>query len=372
MKIIGIETHQIRVPCSIGAPPVELTGIDWHALQTLFVRVVTDEGIEGWGEGFGHGACSATRAAIDTQIAPALLGQDAGDCAELMRSVAQTFHLFGRNGPIVYGLSALDIALWDILGKVSGQPLWRLLGGASSRTHLESYASLLRYSDPHEVGAAVERAGGEGYQQIKLHEVTESAVEAARDAAGNGVPLMVDANCPWGIDDAVSVARLLLKYQIEWFEEPVWPPEDYKALAQVRSKVDMPIAAGENAGGLFDFRHMFEVGAVNIAQPSVTKIGGVTEFLKIAKLAEAFSVRLVPHCAYFGAGYLASLHLAAALAPDAAFERLFLEQEANPYHDAVVAVDGRVAVPDGPGLGFDPDLAILARYQVSPPTVHRL
>lgn len=371
MKIIGVETHQIRVPCSIGAPPVELTGIDWQTLQTLFVRVVTDQGLEGWGEGFGHGACSATRAAIDTQLAPMLLGQDPRGGAELMRHLAQTFHLFGRSGPIVYGLSALDIALWDIRGKIAGQPIWSLLGGSSSRTHLKSYASLLRYSNSRAVGAAVERAHVDGYERIKLHEVTESAVQAARDAAGGGMPLMVDTNCPWSVDDAIAMAEAFQKYEIAWFEEPVWPPEDYEALARVRNNVDIAIAAGENAGGLFDFRHMFEAGAVNIAQPSVTKVGGVTEFLKIANLAEACSVRLVPHCAYFGPGYLASLHLAAALAPDAPFERLFLEQEANPYHDAVLAKDGRVPVPHGPGLGCEPDLAILDRYQASPPTVHR-
>ena len=109
---------------------------------------------------------------------------------------------------------------------------------------------------------------------------------------------------------------------------------------------------------------MFEAGALDIAQPSVSKIGGVSEVLEIAALAEAFGVRLVPHCAYFGPGFLASLHLHAALSPEAPFERLFVDLEASPYHERVQAKDGKVAVPDGPGLGADPDPAVLRRYAI--------
>ena len=133
----------------------------------------------------------------------------------------------------------------------------------------------------------------------------------------------------------------------------------------------MPISCGENAAGLFDFKTMMDVQAVDIIQPSVAKIGGVTEVLKIAAVAEANGVRLVPHCAYFGPGFLASLHLAAALAPAGPFERLIVNLEASPYHDLFDVKDGRIAVPDGSGLGRDPDLDILRRYALSPPTVLR-
>src|SRR5580698_5587373 len=109
---------------------------------------------------------------------------------------------------------------------------------------------------------------------------------------------------------------------------------------------------------------------IDVAQPSVIKIGGPSAMLEIAALAKAFGVRVVPHNAYFGPGFLASLHVNAALAPDAPFERLFIDLEASPYHDLVVAKDGRVVVPDGPGLGQDPDLALLRRYLVREPAVH--
>ena len=133
----------------------------------------------------------------------------------------------------------------------------------------------------------------------------------------------------------------------------------------------MPIAADENAAGLHDFRAAFEAGALDVAQPSVIKIGGPSAMLEIAALAKAFRARVVPHNAYFGPGFLASLHVNAAIAPDAPFGRLFIDLEASPLHDLVVAENGRVTVPHGPGLGHDPDPALLRRYQFTEPTVHR-
>ena len=167
------------------------------------------------------------------------------------------------------------------------------------------------------------------------------------------------------------MARALGPCDLTWLEEPVWPPEDYAGLARVREAGGVPIAAGENAAGLLDFRAAFAAGALDIAQPSVIKIGGPSALLEIAALARAAGVRLVPHNAYFGAGYLASLHLNATVAPDAPFERLFIDLEANPYHELVTATDGHVTVPDGPGLGRDPDPAVLARYRVDEPRLHR-
>src|SRR5271167_4195128 len=194
MKIVAIETHLIRVPCDIGAAPTAFVGVGWSSLDTLLVRVVTDEGLDGWGEGFGHACCPATRTAIDTQLAPAVLGEDARDIRGLMPRLAQRLHLFGRNGPHVYALSALDIALWDIAGKAAGLPLWRLLGGAPVGS-LPAYASLLRYSEPKEVARACERALTEGFRDIKLHEIDVPQVAAARAAVGPEAAIMLDTNC---------------------------------------------------------------------------------------------------------------------------------------------------------------------------------
>ncbi len=369
MKIIAVETSLTRIPFDMGAKPVSFGGVGWQYMHTLWIRIVTDQGIEGWGEGFGHACVAATKTVFDTQIAPAILGQDARDIAGLRQRLSRQLHNFGRSGPHVYALSGLDIALWDIAGKAANMPLWRLWGGTPVES-LTTYASLLRYGAPDLVAAACKRATTRGYRDIKLHEIELPMIQASRDAIGPDVRLMVDCNCPWTVLQASDMARKLQHLDLTWLEEPVWPPEDHAGLAQVRTE-GIPISAGENASGLHDFRNQFDHGALDIAQPSVTKIGGPSAMIEIAALCKAYGVRLVPHNAYFGAGYLASLNLNVALAPDAPFERLFINLEASPYHDLVVPENAQSKVPTGPGLGRDPDPEILTRYQLAEPTVHR-
>jgi len=367
MRITAIETSLTRIPFDMGARPVAFIGTHWDALNTVWLRVRTDEGLDGWGEGFGHACVAATRTVIDTQLAPAVLGQDARDIGGLRRRLTQAFHLYGRNGPHVYALSALDIALWDIAGKAAGMPLCRLFGAVPRQ--LTAYASLLRYGAPDLVATACERAVARGYRDIKLHEIEVPMIAAARKAVGPDCRLMVDTNCPWTVSQALAMARRLREYDLTWLEEPVWPPEDDAGLARVRAEGGIAVAAGENAGGLHDFRRKFEAGAIDVAQPSVIKIGGPSAMLEIAAVAKAFGARLVPHNAYFGPGYLASLHVNAAVGHDAPFERIFIDLEASPLHQAVTAHDGKVAVPSAPGLGCDPDPEVLKRYRVGEPTV---
>src|SRR5262249_22958740 len=156
--------------------------------------------ITGWGEAFGHAACPTTKTAIETLIAPLFLGQDPTDIARLMHEAAQRTHIVGRNGPVQYALSGIDIALWDIAGKRAGLPLHQLLGG-TAKTELPAYASLLRYGDPKFVARNTAKAAGEGFRWVKLHEITEEAVGAAREAGGPDLPIMVDVNCPWTVDE---------------------------------------------------------------------------------------------------------------------------------------------------------------------------
>ncbi len=369
MKITAVSTILLKIPYTNGGPPQLFGGKPWTVMDILLVRLDTDEGITGWGEAFGHAAILGTRATLESLIAPAVLGADATDISGLMHRLHQDLHIFGRNGAVVYGLSGVDIALWDIAGKRAGQPLHQLLGGAGRR-ELTAYASLLRYTDPSIVAANSARAVGEGYRMIKLHEIGVPQVAAARSAVGDAVELMLDTNCPWSVAEALDMVEALRPFRLHWLEEPVWPPENHAGLARVRAQ-GTRIAAGENAAGLHDFRHMFEAGALDVAQPSVTKIGGVTEARKVAALAEAFGVRLLPHCAYFGPGYLASLHLTAALPEDTPFERLYIDLEASPFGAWTEARNGRVAVPQAPGLGCDPDPAIIERYRCMPDTVCR-
>lgn len=362
IPVTAVETHWIGVPFDIGAAPRPFAGMAWTEMQSLFVRVVTADGREGWGEGWGHAACAATRTAVETLVGPAVLGEDAGDPAALQRQMARMLHISGRSGPVMYALSAIDIALWDLAAQRAGLPLYRLLRQDAQLESLPAYASLLRYGDAGDVAGATERALAQGYGEVKLHEITVDAVHAAREAAP-AASLTLDTNCPWTVDEAVMMARQLAPYRLDWLEEPVWPPEDRDGLARVRRDGGIPIAAGENACSAYEIRGLADAGAIDIAQPSVTKIGGVSAVRECIRLLAGSTARYVPHCAYFGPGYLASLHLAAAYAPQAGFERLFVDLEASPYHGWVTASDGCARVPQASGLGVMPDLAVLRRYR---------
>lgn len=365
MKITAIHAHYVRIPYDMGAKGPEFAGLRFPSQDHLLVQVETDAGITGWGEGFGHNIIPATKAALESYVGPWFIGKDPTDIAALHREAAQSFHIFGRNGPVVYAHSGIDIALWDIAGKRAGLPLSQLLGGAR-RAEVRAYSSLMRYGTPKTVARICAERVAAGFRHIKLHEHSVEAVMAAREGAGPNVAVMNDVNCPWTVQQALEMEKAYRPANLYWLEEPVWPPEDHKGLARVRREGTTRIAAGENGAGLHDFVDKFEKGAIDIAQPSVTKIGGITEMRKIIAAAEAHSVELIPHCAYFGPGNLASIHIVASLATDTMLENIYANLEASPWGDAMVAKDGRVRVPTGPGLGVEPDMAVVAKYRHGP------
>jgi L-alanine-DL-glutamate epimerase-like enolase superfamily enzyme len=348
----------------MGGPHPLFAGQPWDRLEILLVKVETEDGLVGWGEAFGHAAIAATKAALDSVVAPLVVGRDAGEINALTRQVLHAVHLLGRNGPFVYAFSGIEIALWDLLGKRSGQPIWRLLGG-STPNRLPAYASLLSYGgDIDLVARNSAEARARGYRHIKLHELTREAVLAAKEAAPDAA-VMLDVNCPWTPPVARDMAADLAHDGLFWLEEPIWPPEDAAGLVSLR-RHGIPIAAGENTAGLFGFRTLIEAGAIDVAQPSVTKIGGIGEVARVINLAQAHGVEVTAHSPYFGPGFVATLHIAAALLERPLVEVLWLDMEANPFDPWVRAQDGSLAVPSAPGLGCDPDPAILARYTSAP------
>lgn len=362
LAIARVSTHHAAIPYVYDGPRHAVGGQDWHTLDMLLVRIETEGGLVGWGEAFGHGAIPATKAALDTLVAPWLIGRDASRIGGIAEELAQAMHLFGRNGPLIYAAAGVDIALWDMAGKWAGLPLHELIGGVR-RHSVPVYASLLRYADPVRTGRNAAAAQHEGYCAIKLHEIDTACVLAARDAIGPDARLMDDVNCPWTVSEALEHARALAPAALHWLEEPIWPPEDAAGLARIRA-AGIAIAAGENVGSLGGFDALFTAGAIDVAQPSVAKIG-LTETLRVLALSAARGVRVVPHCAYFGSGYLASLHLAATLA-EPPLERLFVALEASPFETWLDAPGGMATLPTGPGLGCDPDLTVLERYRRSP------
>ena len=360
MTIRSVDTIALNLPFEINGPKPLFAGRP-RFMEILLVRVETSDGVVGWGEAFGFGVWPATRAAIQSLIGPLAVGGDERDIPALMDQLHRKLHIVGRTGAVVYGLSGLDIALWDIAGKVAGKPISALLGGARHK-QLPCYASLMRYTDPLLVAKNAAGAVARGYTAVKLHEIGAAQVKAAREAIGPAIKLMMDVNCPWTVEEALAIADQVRPYDLTWFEEPVWPPEDFAALAEVRRRCGIPVTAGENAMSPKNFEQMFEAHAVDIAQPSVTKIGGITAMLEIAALAREHHVKLIPHCPYFGPGLLASVHIAAAFAEETMIEYSYADLGANPLGDAIEVVNGFIQVPTGPGLGRDPDPQVIARY----------
>jgi L-alanine-DL-glutamate epimerase-like enolase superfamily enzyme len=362
VKITRVEAVPLSIPSRYGADSWALGSGGWRALDFCLVRVATDAGITGWGEAFSYSCRRAVAAALNDMIAPIAVGHDAADIAGLHAMIQKRLHIFGRFGITAFALSGLDIALWDIAGKRAGKPLHALLGGAR-RERLECYASLLRYADNALVARYCEQALGEGFHAIKLHEVAEPVIAAARAVVPRDAPLLLDVNCEWSVADASAVGKRLAPLRLEWFEEPVFPPEDGAGLHAVGKACGIPIAAGENCCFATQFQALFDARAVQIAQPSVTKVGGVTEFRRVAALAAERKVGLAPHSPYFGPGGLATLHLIAALAPEARFEYFYLWADAALYGEALAPTKGELPVPQGPGLGIDPDPDVVRRYR---------
>ena len=369
MKIARVETIPLAIPHEHGGPPPAWGGQAWEALNVLLVRVETVDGAVGWGEAFSYNCMPAVQAVIDTMVAPILIGRDATNITAVTRELQQALHLFGRYGITIFGISAVDIALWDLAAKRAAIPLGQMLGGPAAPPLVPGYASLLKYGDPELVAEAARTALGEGYPAIKLHETGEAEVAAAREAMGAGVPLCVDTNCPWTPVQARIMARRLKAYDLHWLEEPIFPPEDFASLARLQRESGVDIACGENACTAFEFWHLIDAGAARYVQPSVTKVGGVTEFFKVVALAGARGVTVMPHCPYFGPGWLATLQILGAMPlagkPEGGWiERFYTRLEASLYPDFVSPDDsGRFRIPIGPGLGAEPDPDVIRDYR---------
>lgn len=364
MNIIRIDIQRVAIPFETGGPRVGMRpGLRaWTEMESLLVRVETADGIIGWGEAFGHFVNAGTQAILQHLVCPWFIGKDPSDISSLMEDAQRAFFGFGRNGPVMYALSAMDIALWDIAAQRANQPLFRLLGGHSGELRL--YASLLRFGgDTDAVARNVARARDSGYTLVKLHERTIPAFMAAHKAMGDIGQVALDVNAPWTTSEARNIAASIRDSNFAWLEEPVWPPEDFEAAALVRQE-SVPIAGGENIGTLLEFQYAFKAGAFDVIQPSVAKIGGISEMTRVYSAAQKFPVKVIPHCFYWGPGYLATAHFIASLPVPTFLETAYIKFERQPY--ALFNPDrATLSLPESPGLGFEPDYSVLDAYTIS-------
>jgi L-alanine-DL-glutamate epimerase-like enolase superfamily enzyme len=332
----------------------------WTHFDNVLIRIEDSHGQVGWGEAFAYNCAEPVAAAVRTMVAPLVVGKEVLDVAECTLDVQKKLHIWGRYGIGMFAISGVDVALWDLAAKQAGVSLAEHLGGRH-RDSVPAYASLVGYREPTPVRAVAALAAEEGFADIKLHEPGYDCIEAGREAVGDRIRLTTDVNCAWSLAEAEAMLPRLKALDLVWVEEPIFPPEDYPTLARLGG-YGVPLAAGENACTAVEFARLIE--AVTYPQPSVIKVGGVSEFLKVAALAKRVGKTLMPHSPYFGPGYWATLQLCAHLPDAGLFEFLYVEADAWLGKDMPLPKAGSIAIPDGPGIGFAPDEAAIARFRV--------
>ena len=362
-RIVSAEVIELTIPFDDPGSGEGLFQGAWTAHDFALLRVETDDGLVGWGEGFSY-FCRETVATLMRQsIATALIGRDPADMDAILGELRQKLHIIGRYGVTMFAISAADIALHDLNAKIAGVSLAAHLGGRI-REDAPAYASLIRYADTGLVGELSAKAASEGYGMIKLHEIDLPHITAARAAIGADVALTNDVNCNWTEAQTNDWASALRDIDLLWLEEPIFPPEDFAALARLRQSTGLAIATGENLCTAQQFGELINAGGANYVQPSVTKIGGLAETIETRHLTAAAGLKIAHHAPYFGPGALATLHCLGAAPSEEYFEYLYVDREASLYGDALTPINGRIAIPNGPGLGVEPDEEVIAKYRV--------
>ena len=348
--------------------PTQTSWGRYDAVSILVVEVRTSSGLTGFGEALARFAPNAYAALVTDALAPPLIGADAlaigANWSRMRRALS------GRaGGMLIEAIAAIDIALWDIVGKAAGLPIWRLLGGMG-RKAVPVYAASINWGDDAAADAAVDDFIGRGFDRIKIkiggpHQEAIRRIERVRQRAGDAVELTADANWAYRLDAAIEVGRALAAQGYAWFEEPL-RPEDEGGYAELQRRCAVPLAAGESNYTLDQARGQIERRELSFLQPNITRAGGLSETRRMAEHARAHDVAYAPHVGMSGIiCEVASLHLAAAQANTAVVEcacppNRFKEGLADLAPGYQRARNGMLEVPQGPGLGISIDRHALA------------
>ncbi len=387
MKITRIVSHvlQTDMPEELGYSQQYYNKRSAH-----LVEVQTDEGITGWGECFGPGNVAlGNKAIVERVIQPLVLGMDPMDRDVIWHKVYNLLRDHGQKGMPMQSLSGVDIALWDIAGKVAGLPIHKLIGGAH-RTHVQCYGygmMLKRESVADHVARFVDEAAaikdmGFAATKMKIGLGAKDDVklaEAVRRGVGDDFPFMADANHAYCTADAFYVGRALGELDAFWFEEPV-APEDLDGYRELRAGLKVNIAGGEAEFNRWGWRSLLESRGLDIAQPEVCALGGITEYLRVLALCHAHFTPVFNHVWGSAIAVSTNLQLLAAMPPlpGGLFPRepwLEFDTTLNGFRDNLLAEPlniqkqvtsngGLVAVPTGPGLGVEPDRDFIHRYEI--------
>lgn len=373
MKITKVEALLLRQP-GLNADIAD------GSQDALVVRIHTDEGIVGLGE--IDSSPFVAKAVIDAPashkissgLRSVLLGQDPFEVGHLWERMYRASIYYGRGGAAMHAISGIDIALWDIVGQATGQPIHKLIGGPY-RDRVKVYASTLMPDTPDDVRRVVTECVSAGFQAVKLGwgplgqapDLDVALVRAAREAAGDDVDIMVDMGLGWSdANTAIEVARRMEKYRPYWIEEPFYPDE-LNSYARLADAIETRVAGGEEESTYAGFETLIERGRVDVIQPDVTRAGGVTGCMRIAELARRMGVTLVPHAWSTGIIKAASLHLVAALSSAPYCEYCIQDSVLNRHlvAEQFPVRDGCVEIPQAPGLGVKLNERYVDEYLVS-------
>ena len=346
MKITDIKTFLM-----MAGSPASKESTSWSARNWCFVKVYTDEGITGLGEGSGWPRLVET--AIN-DLKPIVIGEDPMNIERIWQKMLVSTMGAGMTGtPGSGSMNAIDMALWDIKGKALNTPVWNLLGGkVRDRIRAYGHASTPeRALELKERGLTAVKTGG-------VHRTVEK-VDGIRKAVGDEMDIMVDAHGPpwFTTKDAIVIGKALEPYKLLFYEDPV-PPDNIEALQRVQDNVDIPIAAGERHSHIWGVRQLIEREIVDVVQPDTGRIGGISQMMKIAAMAEAHYITVAPHSGSLGpVAEYAAIHVLAAIPNALILERV--HDDVPVRYDVTLphieTIDGHIHVPDRPGLGVDID-----------------
>ncbi|MGI9298558.1 MAG: mandelate racemase/muconate lactonizing enzyme family protein [Gammaproteobacteria bacterium] len=387
MRIASVRSHVL----SCALPREAGYSQQYYSARTAhLVEVRTDDGIVGWGECFGPGNVAlANKTIVERVIAPMIVGENAEDRERLWHKVYNLLRDHGQKGMPVQALSGVDIALWDIAGKVSGMPLYKLVGGrCRERIPIYGYGMMLRREKDLARAFAEEAAEIEsrGFRAVKMKVglgVSEDIrlAESVRGALSDSARLMVDANHCYAAADALEVGRALDSLGVYWFEEPV-APEDRDGCRFLRERLSTRIAGGEAEFTRWGWRDLLRAKCLDVAQPEVCGLGGISEYLKVLAMAHADFTPVANHVWGSAVAVAVNLHLLAAM-PDMPggmhpswIPMLELDTTPNLFRDElsadsfcadgeVPAKDGCLSPPERPGIGITPDAAFIKKYEIS-------
>jgi D-galactarolactone cycloisomerase len=367
MRIDHVETVHLRFEYPGQAGFASAGGVTSGRLTSL-VRVHTDDGRAGIGSVYSHPALVEV---VVGQLRPLLEGEDPRDVESLWQKMYRWTRWYGRKGAAMSALGGLDTAFWDLRAQAEHKPLWKLLGG--QRPACPAYASALLWQSPAELAAEANRHLERGFRRMKMRlgrseEDDIEAVRAVRRAVGPACDIMADASMRYHVELARRIGKALEENKVFWFEEP-FEPEDIDSYAALRGTVAVPLAAGENEFGLQGFRELIRAKAVDIVQPDASRCGGISEMLRVARLAAEAGLKVAPHSWSDAVAIVANAHVVAALPHGLTVE---VDQTGNPFVEELLSeplqvADGELRLSERPGLGVELDLAAVERYRLADP-----